>query len=56
MSYLMQAGRFSQSSAYIYMNVQRTQISGRHYSNGTKHGIWPPWGWSNIKDRNMQRF
>jgi len=29
-------------TATYHVNIQRTQISGRHYSNGTKHGIWPP--------------
>jgi len=27
--------------ATYHVNIQRMQISGRHYSNGTKHGIWP---------------
>jgi hypothetical protein len=27
---------------HIMQNTQRTQISGRHCSNGTNHGIWPP--------------
>jgi hypothetical protein len=29
-------------AATYHVNIQRTQISGRQYSNGTKHGIWSP--------------
>jgi hypothetical protein len=29
-------------AATYQVNTQRTKISGRHYSNGTKYGIWPP--------------
>ena len=34
--------RWYTHTATYQVNIQRTQISGRHYSNGTKHGIWPP--------------
>jgi hypothetical protein len=33
--------RWHTHTATYQVNTQRTQISGRHYSNGTKHGIWP---------------
>ena len=34
--------RWYTHTATYQVNTQRTQIRGRHYSNGTKHGIWPP--------------
>jgi hypothetical protein len=34
--------RWYTHTATYQVNTQRTQISRRHYSNGTKHGIWPP--------------
>jgi len=34
--------RWYTHTATYQVNTQRRQISGRHYSNGTKHGIWPP--------------
>jgi hypothetical protein len=34
--------RWYTHTATYHVNIQRTQISGRHYNNGTKHGIWPP--------------
>jgi len=37
-----QTNRLYTHTATYRVNTQRTQISGRHYSNGTKHGIWPP--------------
>jgi len=33
---------FSKNNFSEEVNTQRTQISGRQYSNGTKHGKWPP--------------
>jgi len=34
--------RWYTHTATYHVNTQRTQISGRHHGNGTKHGIWPP--------------
>ena len=33
--------RWYTHTATYQANTQRTQISGRHYSNGTKHTMWP---------------
>jgi hypothetical protein len=33
--------RWYAHTATYHVNIQRKQISGRHYSNSTKHGIWP---------------
>jgi len=32
--------RWYTHTATYQANIQRKQISGRHYSNGTKHDIW----------------
>jgi len=32
----------SVADLFVNSHTQRTQISGRHHSKGTKHGIWPP--------------
>jgi len=37
-----QTNRWYTHTATYQVNTQRTQNSGRHYSNGTKHDIWPP--------------
>ena len=34
--------RWYTHTATYQANTQRTQISRRHYSNDTQHGIWPP--------------
>jgi hypothetical protein len=34
--------RWCTHTATYQVNTRRTQIRGRHYCNGTKHGIWSP--------------
>jgi hypothetical protein len=34
-------GWYTHTATY-HVNIQQTQISGRHYRNSTNHVIWPP--------------
>jgi len=41
--------RWHTHTSTYQVHIYRTQVSGRHYSKGTKHGIWVP------EDGRMER-